>query len=454
MVQLFTLATFALSFSLPIVAIDGRPHNPPHAGRAHIAILHKGHHHVSPRNASWAMMHRDTALVVPTPKKRKFCQRIPTSEAVTTPSSSTSGTAATSTAGNDVVVPGNGGPGVSANVSVPVGPDKKPGDKDIDPSNKSSKDSNNDSKSSSDNTGNNGSDGPLSGLLDALFPADGFLEAWTTHTDTTGNAKLIKLDDDTFIIDKESKALKHPVVKEDGVKAIQAFMAKGSYTLRDDPVGGFSFYTPGPKGDGGKPVLDLTKALEVSFAYRVKFSDGYGFEKGGKMPGMYGGTSEDAAEQCSGGEHDEPCFSTRFMFREKGKGELYLYIPPDANRDNLCGDDGTGRCRKASANGKTYGASMGTGLWVFKAGEWITLRQVIHLNTPGKRDGWAKVYIDGSPEPVLDVQDLSFRESKSGRFWGLQMQMFHGGHDESWAAPHDQWAWYSGLTVAITAYDN
>lgn len=228
----------------------------------------------------------------------------------------------------------------------------------------------------------------------------------------------------------------------------------GAYDLQPHPGGGFSFYSPGPKGKGGKgdtdiPIVDLSNAREVSFSYSVKFSKGYKFNKGGKLPGLCefvcasiltwradtalqdGGTSPEVAATCSGGRHAGGCFSTRFMFRKNGEGELYLYIPPNLNRKNLCGNKGTSKCRAASSNGKTYGVSVGTGLWTFKPGEWTTLRQVIHLNTPGKRDGFAQVFINGADKPVFEIDQIAYRSTEASKFVGVFFSFFHGGHATS-----------------------
>lgn len=287
------------------------------------------------------------------------------------------------------------------------------------------------------------------GLL-AVLPAQGIKDGWTLAGPDSADVKSLVLSDDLFDIVKEIKDLPHDIVTVDGKKAVHGHMEKGAVALNDSPKGGFSFYTPGPKGS----KLDLDKAREISFGYSVKFSKGYDFNKGGKLPGLYGGENEDTAATCSGGRHDDGCFSCRFMFRAEGDGELYLYIPPDLNRDNLCGDDGFGECRDASSNGKTYGASIGTGLWKFHPGQWTALRQVVHLNTPGKRDGWVKVYIDGDSSPILNVKELSFRGSAKSVFYGIQSQYFHGGHESDWASPKDQDAWFADFSLAITQYDD
>ena len=55
---------------------------------------------------------------------------------------------------------------------------------------------------------------------------------------------------------------------------------------------------------------------------QIMFGSGFDFVKGGKLPGLFGG-----GVSCSGGAESEECFSTRFMWRRDGEGEVYGYLP-------------------------------------------------------------------------------------------------------------------------------
>ena len=66
----------------------------------------------------------------------------------------------------------------------------------------------------------------------------------------------------------------------DGKKSMQAHYPEGSYTFGHQPEGGLSFYAKGPSN------FDLANAKEVTFSYSVLFEDGFGFNKGGKLPGV------------------------------------------------------------------------------------------------------------------------------------------------------------------------
>lgn len=70
--------------------------------------------------------------------------------------------------------------------------------------------------------------------MKALFPQSnaGVSAAWTVADQGMHGAHVIDLTDDTFIVHKQIKDLKHPVVDIDGKKAIHGHMPKGSSRLR------------------------------------------------------------------------------------------------------------------------------------------------------------------------------------------------------------------------------
>lgn len=64
--------------------------------------------------------------------------------------------------------------------------------------------------------------------VEALFPQKGFLEGWTVSGKSHPQAQTVHLADDTFIVEKDIKNLKHPVVEVDGKRAIHAHHVKGA----------------------------------------------------------------------------------------------------------------------------------------------------------------------------------------------------------------------------------
>lgn len=165
------------------------------------------------------------------------------------------------------------------------------------------------------------------------------------------------------------------------------------------PLGGVQFYAN----------LGLTPTDELRLSYFVRFSDNFDFVKGGKLPGLFGGIVHSGGNIPDGTNG----FSTRYMWRKYGQGEVYAYLPGSSE----------------------YGTSMGRGSWNFKPGKWYYLEQRVVLNQPGKSNGSIQVWVDN--RLVLEQTQLQFRTTDRLKIEGLFFSTFFGGGDPSWATPQD-----------------
>jgi len=165
------------------------------------------------------------------------------------------------------------------------------------------------------------------------------------------------------------------------------------------PLGGVQFYAG----------LGLTPTDEIHLSYFIRFSDNFDFVKGGKLPGLFGGTVHSGGNIPDGTNG----FSTRYMWRKDGQGEIYAYLPSSSK----------------------YGTSIGRGAWHFEPGKWHYLEQRVVLNQPGEADGLIQVWLDG--ELVLEQTELEFRTNDQLKIEGLFFSTFFGGGDPSWATPKD-----------------
>jgi hypothetical protein len=112
----------------------------------------------------------------------------------------------------------------------------------------------------------------------ALFPLGQGTDFWTTSNQVAGSSPL---SDALFRPTRDMAALPHPYVTGPGGKtAMHVHYPEGSYAFRSNPIGGVSFYAPGPSD------VDLTTAKEVTFSYSVFFQAGFEFNRGGKLPGI------------------------------------------------------------------------------------------------------------------------------------------------------------------------
>jgi len=187
--------------------------------------------------------------------------------------------------------------------------------------------------------------------------------------------------------------------------------ASPSVSRRDDvPLGGTQFYAN----------LGIAPQTSLRLSYYLRFSDNFDFVKGGKLPGLFGG------EGASGGAKPDGTdgFSTRFMWRREGDGEVYAYLPTS----------------------DAYGTSIGRGNWRFQPGIWYHLEQEVTLNQPTRANGRVRVWLDGNL--VLDEGNLEFRTVDQLQIDGLFFSTFFGGNDASWATPQDVYIDFADFTVS------
>lgn len=132
-----------------------------------------------------------------------------------------------------------------------------------------------------------------------------------------------------------------------------------------------------------------------------------------------GGNDAQTALACSGGRHSTTCFSLRFMWRKKGRGEFYAYLPQHSANDALCNVPPMSTCNDE------YGTSVGRGAFNFTVGEWNHISERIRLNDAGQANGEIQLFFNGVS--VINVGGLVLRDNAAGRIRGIHMQTFFGG---------------------------
>jgi hypothetical protein len=157
---------------------------------------------------------------------------------------------------------------------------------------------------------------------------------------------------------------------------------------------------------------------EAYLRYWVRFPTDFEFVRGGKLPGLFGGT------KVSGGEHPDGTngFSTRLMWRSGGAGEVYLYAPHES------------------------GTSLGRGNWTWPRGAWTCVEEQVVLNRPGEGDGAVTVWLDGTE--VLTQRDILYRTVDQLRIEGIFFSTFFGGADPGWAPDRDQHVDFAGFAFS------
>lgn len=169
----------------------------------------------------------------------------------------------------------------------------------------------------------------------------------------------------------------------------------------------------GTNAGGAQVYLRMPAETDHQFLrYRIRLPSDFNFVKGGKLPGLYGGTMTSGGKIPDGTDG----FSTRYMWRTGGAAEVYAYLPTS----------------------KEHGTSLGRGSWSWPTGQWTCVEQEVHLNTPGRSNGLVRVWLNG--RQVLLDNHLTYRSTSRLRIEGVFFSTFFGGGDASWATPREQYA--------------
>lgn len=198
-------------------------------------------------------------------------------------------------------------------------------------------------------------------------------------------------------------------------RALQVEYPEGSASQR-------SAGTDGTPHGGTQLYLDWVHGAvdQAYLSYWLKFEKGFDFVKGGKLPGLFGGRVTSGRHIPDGADG----FSTRYMWRARGRAEVYSYLPTSV----------------------AHGTSLGRGDWSWPTGTWTNIEQHVELNTPGTDDGLVEVWLNG--QKVLKMPGLDFRSTTALKIQGLFFSTFFGGGDSSWSTPRTQWSQFADFQIS------
>lgn len=167
---------------------------------------------------------------------------------------------------------------------------------------------------------------------------------------------------------------------------------------------------------------------ELYLAYRVRTS--YGFEpgRGGKLPGLCGGTCPTGGDSPTNGSRAVG-WSSRVMWNSAGAFNQYLYWADQP------GEYGMGIPMTGGKRGPA-----------FNDGAWHIVQQHVRMNDAGRANGLMQVSIDGTV--YLDRNDLRYRDDNTMGVDTLLFSNFFGGHDPSWASPADQRIYFDDIVLS------
>jgi hypothetical protein len=186
-------------------------------------------------------------------------------------------------------------------------------------------------------------------------------------------------------------------------------------------------YAAGKIGGGSSPVpqsyVKVPTAREYYLDYQVYFESDWEWVKGGKLPGLVGGSHTSG---CNAIVPDG--WSARFMWRSGGRGQLYLY---HQNRRSGCGDEYFFSNNRA-----------------FEKNKWNRVTQRAVINDPGQSNGLIEAWFNG--EKVVTLNNVKLRGNVAANVAlvdQVSLQTFYGGSDDSWAPSHTTHARYSQFFV-------
>jgi hypothetical protein len=211
----------------------------------------------------------------------------------------------------------------------------------------------------------------------------------------------------------------------DGKKALQVFYPKGAVGP-DEGGAQFPIVFQDMQQNEGDGLYQ-----ELYLRYYVKFKNGFDFQRGGKLPGLMGGSD---SWTRSGGDQPDGTngWTLRLMWRQNGRLVVYAYVPPSEN---------------GKWGSETWGQDIDCGVDA-KTGEWICVEQFVNVGDAGKDNGRLKVWVNG--EECININDMRFWDeaNDAGKIGGIYFSTFHGGNTKDWGPDNDSYALFDGFAAS------
>lgn len=124
-------------------------------------------------------------------------------------------------------------------------------------------------------------------------------------------------------------------------------------------------------------------------SYAVRFDPKFAFVGGGRLPGILGGRGNESREAPD-------AFSTRIAWNADGKLDIHSHLPGQTSTRGLANDLGEA---------------------IIPRGRWVSVDQEVVLNTPGRSDGFVRVWLDG--KLALESRGVAFRTDPAAGIRGV-----------------------------------
>lgn len=170
----------------------------------------------------------------------------------------------------------------------------------------------------------------------------------------------------------------------------------------------------------------------LRLSYYVKFNPDFDFVKGGKLPGLYGGTMPSSG--CSVMPDGANYFSNRIMWEPNGEMTSYVYHP---DQKQACGD----------AFYWTENADPSGPRLKFQRGVWNHIEIDMGLNAVGKNDGFIHGYLNG--RAGLIKTGMRFRTVEPLKIDSMYFTTFFGGNEPANAPSKDEHSFFDDFSFVV-----
>lgn len=185
---------------------------------------------------------------------------------------------------------------------------------------------------------------------------------------------------------------------------------------------------------------------EATLSYKVMFPEGFDFVRGGKLPGLGGGSAPSGG--ASTAEADG--FSTRIMWREHGVLCQYVYYMDRPGTQKwgtnfLFTSDSDKNKPITKDMWEDMSKSFPERMYLIP-GKWHTLKTYIKMNTPGQEDGKLITWFDGKEAVNINIR---FRKDLSFSIDMLYFTTFFGGNMPDWAPKKEEVVYFDDIEIEL-----
>ena len=217
-----------------------------------------------------------------------------------------------------------------------------------------------------------------------------------------------------------------------------AFGGTGSSIRCRYPEGG-----EGPGEGGAQWIVELDEGYEEAYlSYRVKFAEGFDFVRGGKLPGLAGGSAPSGSAPADGVRG----WTGRLMWRTAFQGETGQPEQETSGLISYAKHVNSGFAMDGRQEDEIFTIESDGTQSVLEPEVWYTIRQRVVMNTPGERDGIFQIWLDG--RLVHDQHDLQWRDVPGLQIDRFFFSTFFGG-GEAWRTSKEEFAFFDDIKMSI-----